>query len=103
MAGVRTSPVPFVYTAAAAPVVTSVSPASGPLTGGINVAINGSGFQPGITVKFGTDRNGWLVEGVSAPVVSVTASQVVVTAPPLRAAGIVRILVKGPDKAGDTS
>jgi hypothetical protein len=37
-----------------APTITSLSPASGPAGGGNNVTINGSGFAPGATVKFGT-------------------------------------------------
>jgi energy-converting hydrogenase Eha subunit A len=43
----------FTYTPPPAPAVTSVSPSSGPSTGGISVTINGSGFSGATTVDFG--------------------------------------------------
>ena len=39
--------------ASAAPVVTSVSPNSGPATGGTNITITGTGFIPGARVRIG--------------------------------------------------
>ena len=48
-----TSPTPFVYTAGAAPTVTSVAPNAGPTTGGQVVTIIGTNFGSNATVKFG--------------------------------------------------
>ena len=44
----------FTYTAAAAPVVTGLSPTSGPEAGGTLVSITGSGFTGATAVDFGT-------------------------------------------------
>jgi hypothetical protein len=45
----------YVYTTAqAAPVVTGISPTSGPTTGGTKVTITGTGFSGATAVKFGT-------------------------------------------------
>jgi hypothetical protein len=41
-----------------APTITSVSPRAGPTGGGTTVTINGTGFVPGTTVKFGTTASG---------------------------------------------
>ena len=41
-----------------APTVTSVSPTHGPHTGGTSVTINGSNFQQGASVVFGTTSAG---------------------------------------------
>jgi large repetitive protein len=43
----------FTYTAAAAPTVTGLSPASGPVTGGTFVTITGAGFTGATAVDFG--------------------------------------------------
>ena len=42
------------FTYLAAPTVSSVSPASGPVTGGTSVTVSGTGFASGATVDFGT-------------------------------------------------
>jgi hypothetical protein len=42
----------FTYVAPNAPTVTSLSPASGPTTGGTTVTITGAGFSPATTVTF---------------------------------------------------
>jgi IPT/TIG domain len=56
-----------------APSVASVSPHSGPHAGGTVVTINGHGFVPGATVKFGTTA--------SATVTFVSGTQIKATAP----------------------
>ncbi len=55
------------------PSVTSISPSSGPATGGSVVTINGSGFTAGSTAKFGT--------AAATGVVYVSATQITATSP----------------------
>ena len=74
----------------APPTVTSFSPALGSVTGGTEVAINGSGFQSGIVVKFGT---------APATVASVTGTRLVVRTP-AQAMGTVALSVVNPDGYG---
>ncbi|MFM7252046.1 MAG: IPT/TIG domain-containing protein, partial [Ilumatobacteraceae bacterium] len=61
----------FTYTLVA-PQVTSLSPATGPTSGGTTVLVNGSGFITGATVTFGS---------LSATVVSITPTVITVTSP----------------------
>lgn len=56
------------------PVALSISPSSGPVTGGGTVTITGSNFLPGVVVTFG---------GVAATIISVTPTQIVATVPDL--------------------
>ncbi|MEV5482602.1 MULTISPECIES: IPT/TIG domain-containing protein [Streptomyces] len=70
--GTSTQNVLFTYTTVAAPVLTTLSPASGPTSGGNVVTISGSNLAGVISVNFGAN---------SATVLSNTASQVVVIAP----------------------
>jgi hypothetical protein len=56
----------------APPQITSLAPASGGMVGGDTVTINGTHFQPGLTVTFG---------GATANVTGVTATTVTVTTP----------------------
>lgn len=74
---------------AAAPIVTSVSPTSGPLTGGTLVTITGVNFQQGATVKFddvlGTD------------VAFVSTTKLTVTSPAVTNPGVSAIEVTNPD------
>jgi hypothetical protein len=58
---------------AAAPVVTSISPSTGPYLGGTSVVISGTGFSSGATVRFGT---------VAATSLSVISSTSIVAASP---------------------
>jgi hypothetical protein len=68
--GATSNSVPFTY---AAPVLTSISPATGPASGGTLATINGSGIAPSATVRFGN---------LAAPVSTVTGStQLTVTVP----------------------
>jgi hypothetical protein len=78
-----------------APAVTSVSPHSGPHAGGTIVTINGTGFVPGTTVKFGTTA--------STAVTFVSATQLKAKAP-AHAAGTVHIRVTtGPTTSAATA
>lgn len=74
--------------ASQAPVVSSVTPGSGPTTGGTLVAIGGSGFQTGAAVSFG---------GVPATGVSVTGPSLISATTPAHAAGAVAVSVTNPD------
>jgi PKD repeat protein len=75
------------------PVVSSVSPASGPATGGTSVTLTGANFASGATVQFG-----------SAPatnVVVVSATTITAAAPP-NPAGPVAVTVTNPDAQSGT-
>ncbi|RXS70753.1 cell shape-determining protein [Streptomyces sp. TM32] len=70
--GTSTQNVLFTYTTVAAPVLTTLSPASGPTSGGTVVTLSGINLAGVLSVKFGVN---------SATMLSNTASQVVVVAP----------------------
>jgi hypothetical protein len=76
-----------------APVITSVSPPSGPKGGGTLVTIVGDNFQPGVAVTFG---------GSVASVESVEAKLIKVKTPE-HAVGQVNVVVTNPDKQSQTS
>ena len=61
------------------PLVSSVSPTSGPTAGGTAVTITGTGFATGATVQFVQETN----NTVNSPLVSVNATNVVVSSPSL--------------------
>lgn len=71
------------------PTVASITPASGPLTGGAVVTITGTNFAPGATVKFGEEA------ASAVTLVSPTALAVVVPAVP--AGGVRDITVTNAD------
>ena len=78
-----------------APIVTGVSPATGPTTGGTTVNITGSGFTSGSTVMFGT---------AAATSVTVNSStSITVVSPPINEAAIVDIVVTDPNGQSATS
>jgi hypothetical protein len=64
------------------PTIFSVTPSSGPNEGGTQVTINGDGFEAPVAVDFGNTGN-----QVSAQVVSVTRTRVVVLSPPATGIG----------------
>ena len=64
--------IPSAPSAAPIPVVTGVSPASGPAAGGTTVTIEGTNFTGATAVKFGT---------APATIVSAAANQIVVKDP----------------------
>src|SRR5436853_2357613 len=78
---------------AAAPSVSSVSPASGPTNGGNIVTITGANFANGATVKFDTS---------SALGVSVNSSTSITCTAPAHAAGSVTVTVTNPDAQSGT-
>jgi subtilase family serine protease len=80
------SPV-YVQTIGASPVITSVSPAGGPLAGGTAVTVSGTGFFAGETVNFGK------VPATNVVVVSATK---ITCASPKGAAGTVDVSVESP-------
>jgi len=73
----------YTYDAANAPSITSLSPSSGPTTGGQTVTISGANFGSGNTVAFG---------GVAATILTGTATSISVKTPP-HAAGTVSVTV----------
>ena len=79
------------YTIIAVPTVTSISPTSGPTTGGTPVTITGTGFVSGATVMFGT---------VTATAVTVSSATSITATSPAESAGTVNVTVT---TAGGTS
>jgi len=61
---------------AASPVITSISPASGPTTGGTSVTISGSNFQSGASVTFGAIAASSVVVSSSSQIVAVTPGHI---------------------------
>ena len=82
-------------TAALAPSlsVTSVTPATGPTTGGTTVSIAGTGFLPGATVTIG---------GTIATASVTNATQIVATTPPTATTGPVAVTVSNPGSGSAT-
>jgi hypothetical protein len=79
------------------PTVTTIKPRSGPTAGGNEVTIDGTGFVPGVTVKFGTS---------TSPSVTVESSTQVIAQAPAHSAGSVDVAVHSPaglsqESAGD--
>jgi len=73
-----------------APTVTGINPTSGPVGGGSRVTITGTGFQSGLTVRFGGPT------GPTATIISVSSAQIVLTTP-AQAVGTVDVVVTNPD------
>ena len=73
---------------AAAPVLTSVAPATGETSGGEAVTLTGSGFVSGCTAAFG---------GVAATAVTAGSSTTMTVTTPEHAAGAVAVSVSCPD------
>jgi hypothetical protein len=78
----------YTYTAVpTTPIVTAISPGSGPTTGGTQVTISGSGFNVGASVKIGD---------VNALVIHVTWNTIVAVTGPRLAFGLVPVVVVNP-------
>jgi hypothetical protein len=77
-----------VFTYAAAPTVSAVSPTSGPAAGGTAVTITGTGFVSGATVSIG---------GSTATSVVFSSSTSLTATTPAHAAGLVNAVVTNPD------
>ncbi|WP_332801997.1 beta strand repeat-containing protein [Sphingomonas sp. RT2P30] len=75
------------------PIVTTLSPASGPTTGGTSVTITGTGFTGATAVKFGATA--------ATRFTVVSATQIVATAP--AGSGTVDVQVTTPDGTGTTN
>jgi hypothetical protein len=75
------------------PVVSSISPSSGPTGGGTLVTVNGANFQPGATVSFGGTA-------ASSPTVSSSAQIKAVT--PAHLAGNADVIVQNPNGESST-
>jgi hypothetical protein len=82
----------YTYTAAA-PVVTSLSPATGPAGGGTSVTITGTGFYNGTSVSFGST--------VATRVSFASATSITAQAP--AGTGVVDVTVTSPDGTSATS
>jgi hypothetical protein len=82
-----TSPTPTAPAPAPILTITSVSPSSGPTSGGDSIVIAGTGFQPGTTVTF---------DGVAPEFWTVGLSTITMRTPP-HVVGPVDLVVKNPD------
>jgi hypothetical protein len=91
-AGIASTPA-ITYTFNPPPSVSSVSPASGPLTGGVSLVVSGTNFLPGARVMIGT---------APATNVSTTAGSIAATTPP-GTAGTVNVIVTNPDGQSSTA
>jgi hypothetical protein len=86
----------FVYIPA--PTVTSVSPTSGPVTGGTDVTVTGTGFQPGANVFFGPSDGSTHLDhdSPSRPVAVLSSTSILATTPP-GIVGATNVVVLNPD------
>ena len=75
------------------PVVSSISPSSGPISGGTSVTITGSNFQAGASVSFG---------GITASSASVGSSTQIQAIAPAHSAGKADVTVRNPNGASST-
>lgn len=89
----QSSSLPSAFTYTSGPSVTSISPYSGPVTGGTTVTILGSGFQSGATVTFG---------GIAATSVNLVSSTQIQAVSPGSPAGTVSITVTNSDSQSGT-
>jgi len=81
------------FTYVAPPTVTSVTPNTGSISGGSDVAVAGANFVTGATVTFG---------GVAASPVAFVSSTSLIATIPAHAAGAVDVVVTNPDTQSDT-
>ena len=84
----------FTSTPNTAPIISGISPNSGPTAGGTSVTISGSGFATGAAVTFG---------GTSATNVTVAGSTTITATTPAHASGAVNVVVTNPDATSGTS
>ena len=89
----QSSSLPSAFTYTSGPAVTSISPNSGPVTGGSTVTILGSGFQSGATVTFG---------GIAATSVTIVSSTQIQAVTPVSPAGTVSIAVTNTNSQSGT-
>ncbi len=92
---VFTLPNAFSYANSDPPIVTSVSPAFGPVAGGTpQITITGQNFQTGATVKFGN--------AAAVPAHFVSATQLDQIVPPPNSSGLVDVTVVNTDQGAGT-
>jgi hypothetical protein len=84
----------FTTTPNTAPLISSISPTSGPTSGGTTVTISGTGFAVGATVKFGN---------TNATNVNVLGSTTITAVTPARSSGSVNVVVTNPGGQSATS
>ena len=84
----------FTTTPNTAPLISSISPNSGPTAGGTTVTISGTGFAAGATVKFGN---------TAATNVNVLGSTTITAVTPARTSGSVNVVVTNPGGQSATS
>ena len=89
----QTATLPSAFTYSSGPSVSSVSPSSGPVTGGTTVTILGTGFQSGASVTFG---------GTASTSVTLVSSTEIQAVSPVSLAGTVSISVANPDSQSGT-
>ncbi|WP_328545751.1 IPT/TIG domain-containing protein [Streptomyces platensis] len=83
--GISNQFVTYTYVTTPAPVLSSVSPTSGPAAGGTTVTLTGTGFTGATAVQFGTTSASFIVN---------SATQITATAP--AGSGTVQVTVTGP-------
>lgn len=84
----------FTTTPNTAPLISGLSPTSGPAAGGTTVTISGTGFAAGATVTFG---------GTAATNVNVLGSTTITAVTPAHASGAVNVVVTNPGGQNATS
>jgi hypothetical protein len=84
----------FTTTPNTAPIISSLSPTSGPAGGGTTVTISGTSFATGATVTFG---------GTAATNVNVVGSTTITAVTPAHAGGAVNVVVTNPGGQSATS
>src|SRR5262249_30091815 len=83
----------FTISSLLSPVVSSIAPTSGPITGGTPVTITGTGFRAGATVTIG---------GSPAPNVNIASATSITAVATAHAAGVVDVLVTNSDGQSGT-
>jgi IPT/TIG domain len=89
----QSASLPSGFTYTSGPVVSSISPNSGPVMGGTTVKILGSGFQSGASVTFG---------GIASNSVTLVSSTEIQAVAPVSAAGTISISVTNADSQSAT-
>lgn len=91
--GGQSASLPSGFTFSSGPSLSTISPNTGPVTGGTTVTISGSGFQSGASVSFG---------GIAATSVKLVSSTQIQAVSPVSPAGTVTIVVTNSDSQGAT-
>jgi len=89
----QSTSLPSGFTYSSGLTLSSISPSTGPVTGGTTVTILGSGFQSGASVSFG---------GIAATSVKLVSSTEIQAVSPVSPAGTVTIVVTNSDSQGGT-